>query len=55
MNFLDRIFYHTDFIDDNYVEKREKLIVLGMDTTPSETNFAAEMGAEYAKSGFDLS
>jgi sulfhydrogenase subunit beta (sulfur reductase) len=53
MNFLDRIFT-TDFIDDNYVSKREKLIVIGMDTTPSETNFAAEMGAEYAKSGFDL-
>ena len=25
-----------------------------MDTKPAETNFAAEMGAEYAKSGFDL-
>lgn len=53
MNFLDRIFT-TDFIDDNYVAKREKLIVIGMDTKPSENNFAAEMGAEYAKSGFDL-
>lgn len=53
MNFLDKIFT-TDFIDDNYVEKRNKLIVIGMDTTPSETNFAVEMGASYAKSGFDL-
>ncbi len=53
MNFLDRIFT-TDFIDDNYVEKREKLIVIGMDTTPSDTNFATEMGSEYANSGFDL-
>ena len=53
MNFLDRIFT-TDFIDDNYVQKREKLIVIGMDTLPSDTNFAAEMGAEYARTGFDL-
>jgi len=53
MNFLDRIFT-TDFIDDNYVAKREKLTVIGLDSQPSETNFAVEMGAEYAKSGFDL-
>jgi sulfhydrogenase subunit beta (sulfur reductase) len=53
MNFLDKIFT-TDFIDDNYVEKRAKLIVIGMDTPPSDTNFASEMGASYVNSGFDL-
>jgi sulfhydrogenase subunit beta (sulfur reductase) len=53
MNFLDRIFT-TDFVDDNYAAKREKLIVIGMDTLPSDSNFAVEMGAEYARSGFDL-
>ncbi|OQA22093.1 MAG: Anaerobic sulfite reductase subunit A [Actinobacteria bacterium ADurb.Bin346] len=53
MNFLDRLFT-TDFIDDNYIAKRKNLIVIGVDTEPSETNFALEMGAEYAKSGFDL-
>ncbi len=35
-------------------QKGKNLIVIGMDTEPSETNFAVEMGAEYAKSGFDL-
>jgi sulfhydrogenase subunit beta (sulfur reductase) len=53
MNFLDRIFT-IDFIDENYVEKRENLIVIGMDTDPNETNFALKMGAEYANEGFDL-
>lgn len=53
MNFLDRLFT-TDFIDDNYIAKRNNLIVIGMDSEPAETNFALKMGAEYAKSGFDL-
>jgi len=53
MNFLDRIF-STDFIDDNYIAKRKKLIVIGYDTEPSDSNFALSMGAEYATGGFDL-
>jgi sulfhydrogenase subunit beta (sulfur reductase) len=53
MNFLDRIFT-VDFIDENYVEKRENLTVIGMDTEPAESNFALKMGAEYANEGFDL-
>lgn len=53
MNFLDRVFT-TDFIDCNYVAKREKLIVIGMDTEPAETNFSPSMNAEYATEGFDL-
>ncbi|MGM0365748.1 MAG: 4Fe-4S dicluster domain-containing protein [Actinomycetota bacterium] len=53
MNFLDKLF-STDFIDPNYWEKREKLIVIGIDTEPSEKNFALSMGAEFAKEGFDL-
>jgi len=53
MNFLDRLFT-TDFADDNYIAKRQNLIVIGMDTEPAETNFALQMGAEYAKTGFDL-
>ena len=53
MNFLDRIFT-TDYVDDNYVAKRKNLIVIGMDTEPSETNFSIKMGAEYAREGFDL-
>lgn len=53
MNFLDW-FFTTDFVDDNYMAKRKKLIVIGMDTDPTETNFALSMGSEYAKDGFDL-
>jgi sulfhydrogenase subunit beta (sulfur reductase) len=53
MNFLDRLFT-TDFTDDNYIAKRQNLIVIGMDTEPAETNFALQMNAEYAKTGFDL-
>ena len=53
MNFLDR-FFTTDFIDENYIAKREKLIVMGMDTEPTETNFSLAIGAEHAKDGFDL-
>jgi sulfhydrogenase subunit beta (sulfur reductase) len=53
LNFLDRIFT-TDFIDENYMEKRNKLTVIGMDTEPDENNFAAEMGSELVNSGFDL-
>jgi sulfhydrogenase subunit beta (sulfur reductase) len=53
VNFLDRIFT-TDFIDENYIEKRNKLIIIGMDTEPDENNFAVQMGSEYVKSGFDL-
>jgi sulfhydrogenase subunit beta (sulfur reductase) len=53
MNFLDTIFT-MDFIDENYVQKRKNLIVIGLDTEPGETNFAMDMGAEYANEGFDL-
>lgn len=53
MNFLDR-FFTTDYVDENYMAKRRNLIVIGMDTEPTEDNFALSMGAEYAKSGFDL-
>jgi len=53
MNFLDKLF-STDFIDQNYWEKRKKLIVIGMDTEPTEKNFSPSMGAEYAKEGFDI-
>ncbi|MBN1299067.1 MAG: 4Fe-4S dicluster domain-containing protein, partial [Actinobacteria bacterium] len=53
MNFLDRIF-STDFIDENYMEKRKKLKVIGIDAEPSDANFAVSMNAEYAKEGFDL-
>jgi sulfhydrogenase subunit beta (sulfur reductase) len=53
MNFLDR-FFVTDFIDENYVERRKKLIVIGMDSEPAETNFSPSMGSDYAREGFDL-
>ena len=53
MNFMDKIFT-TDFIDANYVAKREKLTVIGMDSDPTETNFSLSMGSEYATKGFDL-
>jgi sulfhydrogenase subunit beta (sulfur reductase) len=53
MNFLDR-FFSTNFIDDNYIEKRKKLLVIGMDSEPAETNFSLSMGTEYAKDGFDI-
>jgi len=53
MNFLDK-FFTTDFIDENYMAKREKLLVIGMDSQPTETNFSPSMGAEYAKDGFDI-
>jgi NAD-dependent dihydropyrimidine dehydrogenase PreA subunit len=53
MNFLDRIF-SSDYPDSNYIARREKLIVIGYDAEPSETNFALSMGAEYASKGFDL-
>lgn len=53
MNFLDRVFT-TDFIDENYISKRKKLIVIGMDIEPTETNFSMSIGAEYAKDGFDI-
>lgn len=53
MNFLDKLF-STDFIDENYWEKRNKLTVIGIDTLPAEKNFALSMGAEYVKEGFDL-
>jgi sulfhydrogenase subunit beta (sulfur reductase) len=53
MNFLDR-FFVTDFVDENYVERRKKLIVIGMDSEPTETNFSPSMGSDYAREGFDL-
>lgn len=53
MNFLDR-FFTTNYIDDNYMAKRKKLLVIGMDSEPAETNFSPSMGAEYAKDGFDI-
>lgn len=53
MNFLDRIF-STDFIDENYMEKRKKLKVIGIDAEPSDANFASSVGSEFAKEGFDL-
>jgi sulfhydrogenase subunit beta (sulfur reductase) len=53
MNFLDR-FFSTNFIDNNYMEKRKKLFVIGMDSEPAETNFSPSMGTEYAKDGFDI-
>jgi len=53
MNFLDE-FFTTDFIDENYVAKRKNLIVIGMDSQPTETNFSLSIGAEYAKDGFDI-
>jgi len=53
MNFLDK-FFTTDFVDENYVHRRKNLIVIGMDSEPTETNFSLSMGCEYAKDGFDL-
>jgi sulfhydrogenase subunit beta (sulfur reductase) len=53
MNFLDKVF-SRDFVDENYFAKRKKLIVIGKDCEPTETNFSLSMGAEYAKEGFDL-
>ena len=53
MNFLDKVF-RTDFVDENYMAKREKLIVIGMDSEPFESNFALSMGTETASEGFDL-
>ncbi len=53
MNFLDR-FFSTDFVDQNYMAKREKLTVIGMDSEPTLTNFSPSMDAEFARSGFDL-
>ena len=53
MNFMDKIFT-TDFIDANYVAKREKLTVIGIDSEPTETNFSLSMEADYATEGFDL-
>jgi len=53
VNFLDRIFT-TDFVDENYMEKRNNLIIIGMDTEPDENNFALQMDSESVKSGFDL-
>jgi sulfhydrogenase subunit beta (sulfur reductase) len=53
MNFLDE-FFTTDFIDENYIAKRKNLVVIGMDSEPTETNFSPSMEAEYAKDGFDI-
>ncbi|MHB1253420.1 MAG: 4Fe-4S dicluster domain-containing protein [Candidatus Humimicrobiaceae bacterium] len=53
VNILDRIFT-IDFIDENYMEKRNKLIIIGMDTEPGENNFACQMNSESVNSGFDL-
>ena len=53
INFYDR-FFSTDFVDENYFEKRNKLTVIGLDRMPTDTSFALSMGMEYAKEGFDL-
>jgi len=53
LNFLDR-FFSEDMIDEPYFSKRKKLIVIGLDRMPSDTNFSLSMGKEYAKNGFDL-
>ncbi len=53
MNFMDKIF-STDYIDANYVAKREKLTVIGIDSDPTETNFSPSMEADYVTEGFDL-
>ena len=53
IRFYDR-FFSTDFVDDNYFARRNRLVVIGLDRMPSETSFALSMGMEYAKDGFDL-
>jgi sulfhydrogenase subunit beta (sulfur reductase) len=53
MNFLDKFFFN-EYLDNNYLERRKKLIVIGVDREPSETSFALSMKAEYAKTGFDI-
>jgi len=53
LNFLDK-FFSSDLIDEPYFLRRKKLIVIGLDRMPSETNFSLSMGKEYAKEGFDL-
>jgi sulfhydrogenase subunit beta (sulfur reductase) len=51
--FLDK-FFSDDLVDDFYFEKRKKLIVIGLDRMPSETNFSLSLGKEYAREGFDI-
>lgn len=51
--FLDR-FFSDEPADDFYFEKRNKLIVIGLDRMPSETNFSLSLGKEYAREGFDI-
>ena len=53
MNFLDK-FFSDDYRDNNYLERRKKLTVIGIDRDPPETSFALSMKAEYAKTGFDI-
>lgn len=53
INFLDRLF-STDFLDENYFAKREKILVVGIDCEPRDSCFCLTMGKEYATSGFDL-
>jgi len=51
--FLDK-FFSDDFVDDFYFEKRKRLIIIGLDRMPSETNFSLSLGKEYARKGFDI-
>lgn len=53
INFFDR-FFSDEFIDELYFSKRRKLMIIGLDRMPTETNFSLSLGKEYAKDGFDL-
>ncbi len=53
MNFLDK-FFSLEYPDNNYLERRRKLTVIGIDRDPPETSFALSMKAEHAKAGFDI-
>ena len=53
VNILDK-FYTTDYVDNYYMKRREKLIIIGKSGTPKENCFCHKTNTSIVEEGYDL-
>ncbi|NQV19319.1 MAG: 4Fe-4S dicluster domain-containing protein [Armatimonadetes bacterium] len=53
LNILDK-FYTTDFVDNYYMERREKVIIIGKSSLPDEYLFSHKTNTSIVEEGYDL-
>ena len=53
LNILDK-FYTTDFVDNYYMERREKVIIIGNSSLPDEYLFSHKTNTSIVEEGYDL-